>query len=49
MGPAAQNLIKVILYNEVVSIPLSYAEKVLDKNHQGSFSVNEASEDPRDL
>jgi uncharacterized protein len=46
MGAVAQNLIKDILYSQVVETPLFYAEKILDKSHQGELSIKEASEDP---
>ncbi|MGB7961033.1 MAG: alpha/beta fold hydrolase, partial [Nitrososphaeraceae archaeon] len=46
MGVVAQNLIKDILYSQVVETPLFYAEKVLDKSNQGKLSTKEASEDP---
>jgi hypothetical protein len=41
-----QNLIKDILYSQIVETPLFYAEKILDKSHQGKLSIKEASEDP---
>lgn len=46
MGVVAQNLIKDILYSQVVETPLFYAKTVLDKSHQGKISIKEASEDP---
>jgi pimeloyl-ACP methyl ester carboxylesterase len=45
MGAVAQNL-SDILYFQVVSIPLLYAEKVLDHNHDGMLSISEANRDP---
>ncbi|MGC2308992.1 MAG: hypothetical protein WA461_11355 [Nitrososphaeraceae archaeon] len=33
------------LYNGVVGLSLEYAKQVLDKNHNGSFSIQEASQD----
>lgn len=45
MGTVAQNL-GDIQYLQVVSIPLHYAEKVLDHNHDGMLSVAEANENP---
>ena len=33
------------LYYGVVGLPLEYAKQVLDKNHNGSFSLQEASQD----
>jgi uncharacterized protein len=45
MGTVAQNL-GDIQYLQVVSIPLLYAEKVLDHNHDGMLSVSEANENP---
>ncbi len=46
MGAVAQNLIKDILYSQVVETPLFYAEKILNKSQQGKLSIKEASEDP---
>jgi uncharacterized protein len=45
IGAVAQNL-GDIQYLQVVSIPLHYAEKVLDHNHDGMLSVAEANENP---
>jgi hypothetical protein len=45
MGTVAQNL-RNLLYYQAVSIPLLYAEKVLDHNHDGLLSVSEASKNP---
>ena len=44
MGAVAQNMSE-ILYFQVVSLPLLYAKEVLDVNHNGSLSVQEASKD----
>ncbi|MFL6457809.1 MAG: alpha/beta hydrolase, partial [Nitrososphaeraceae archaeon] len=44
MGAVAQNMSE-ILYFQTVSLPISYAQKVLDKNHNGLLSVQEASKD----
>ena len=41
----AQNL-RDIAYFQYVGLPLLYAEKVLDHNHNGSISIQEASKDP---
>jgi len=45
MSTVAQNL-RDILYFQSVYLPLLYAEKVLDHNHNGSISMQEASKDP---
>jgi hypothetical protein len=45
IGAAAQNLHE-LLYFQSVSIPLLYAEQVLDKNHNGLLSVSEANSNP---
>ena len=44
MGALAQNM-SDILYFQTVTLPISYAQKVLDKNHNGLLSVQEASKD----
>ncbi|HZC20765.1 MAG TPA: alpha/beta fold hydrolase, partial [Nitrososphaeraceae archaeon] len=44
MGALAQNMSE-ILYFQTVTLPISYAQKVLDKNHNGLLSVQEASKD----
>jgi hypothetical protein len=44
LGTVAQN-ISEILDNQIVRIPMIYAKQVLDKNHNGLLSVQEASED----
>ncbi len=44
MGALAQNL-NEIGYSQVM-VPVLYAQKVLDHDHNGSISVKEASEDP---
>ena len=44
MGALAQNMSE-ILYFQTVSLPISYAQEVLDKNHNGLLSVQEASKD----
>ena len=42
IGAQAQNL-RDALYFQWVYLPLLYAEKVLDHNHNGSISIQEAS------
>jgi hypothetical protein len=44
MGALAQNASEM-LYFQTVSLPISYVQKVLDKNHNGLLSVREASKD----
>jgi uncharacterized protein len=44
MGTVAQKM-SDILYFQTVTLPISYAQKVLDKNHNGLLSVQEASKD----
>ena len=44
MGALAQNASEM-LYFQRVSLPILYAQKVLDKNHNGLLSVQEASKD----
>jgi uncharacterized protein len=44
MGAIAQNMSE-LLYFQTVTLPISYAQKVLDKNHNGLLSVQEASKD----
>jgi alpha-beta hydrolase superfamily lysophospholipase len=44
MGALAQNMSE-IFYFQTVTLPISYAQKVLDKNHNGLLSVQEASKD----
>ena len=44
MGALAQNASEM-LYFQRVSVPISYAQKILDKNHNGLLSVQEASKD----
>jgi pimeloyl-ACP methyl ester carboxylesterase len=46
MGAVAQNALRDVQYYQEVSAPLLYAERVLDKDHEGMLSVTEASEDP---
>ena len=46
MGAVAQNLIKDILYSQVVTKPVLFAQQFLDHNHNGLISVQEASENP---
>ena len=41
MGTLAQNPVKVIYYNQVVSSPSEYATQVLDKNHTGLISIQQ--------
>ena len=45
MGALAQNL-REIGYSQGVSTPILYAQQVLDHNHNGLISVQEASENP---
>jgi len=45
MGAIAQNL-REIIYLQGVTRPLLYAQQVLDHNHNGFISVQEASENP---
>jgi alpha-beta hydrolase superfamily lysophospholipase len=45
MGAVAQNL-SDISYFQGVSLPLLYAEKVLDHNHDGMLSISEANKNP---
>jgi alpha-beta hydrolase superfamily lysophospholipase len=44
MGALAQNMNEILDF-QAVSLPLLYAKEVLDKNHNGSLSVQEASQD----
>jgi hypothetical protein len=44
MGAFAQNM-SDLLHFQVVTLPILYAQKVLDKNHNGLLSVQEASKD----
>jgi uncharacterized protein len=44
MGALANNM-SDILYYQTVALPVSYAQKVLDKDHNGLLSVQEASRD----
>ena len=44
MAPRIQNPRDVVYYR-LVGLPLEYAKQVLDKNHNGSFSLQEASQD----
>ncbi len=44
MGTVAQNM-SDILFFQTVTLPISYAQKVLDKNHNGLLSIQEASKD----
>jgi pimeloyl-ACP methyl ester carboxylesterase len=46
MGAIAQNALKDVQYYQEVAAPLLYAERVLDRDHKGLFSVAQASEDP---
>ena len=45
MGAVAQNL-REIVYFQIVTNPVLYAQQVLDHNHNGLISVQEASENP---
>ena len=44
MGALAQSMSE-IFYFQTVTLPISYAQKVLDKNHNGLLSLQEASRD----
>ena len=44
IGAAAQNISEIIDF-QLVKLPLLYTKQVLDKNHNGLLSVQEASED----
>jgi hypothetical protein len=44
MGALANNM-SDILYYQTVALPISYAQKVLDKDHNGLLSAQEASRD----
>jgi alpha-beta hydrolase superfamily lysophospholipase len=44
LGTVAQNISEILDY-QIVRIPMIYAKQVLDKNHNGLLSVQEASED----
>jgi pimeloyl-ACP methyl ester carboxylesterase len=44
MAAIAQNMSE-LLYFQTVTLPISYAQKVLDKNHNGLLPVQEASKD----
>ena len=44
MGTLAQNMTD-ILHFQTVTLPLQYAKEVLDKYDDGSFSLQEASQD----
>ena len=46
MGTAAQNLIRDLLYYQVVGLPSLYATQVLDKNHTGLISLQQIVKDP---
>jgi predicted esterase len=46
MGTIAQNMGKVILYNQAVDLPLRYATQVLDKNHTGFVSIQQMTKVP---
>jgi pimeloyl-ACP methyl ester carboxylesterase len=46
MGTGAQNLIDDISHFQVIDNPMAYAHQVLDKNHTGSFSVQQPIEHP---
>ncbi|MFL6524045.1 MAG: alpha/beta hydrolase family protein [Nitrososphaera sp.] len=45
IGAQAQNLRDGVYFQEAY-LPMLYAEKVLDHNHNGSISIQEASKDP---
>ena len=44
MSAVAQNL-RDNAYFQYVSLPMLYAQKVLDHNHKGTISIQEASKD----
>jgi alpha-beta hydrolase superfamily lysophospholipase len=44
MGALAQNMTEILSF-QTVTLPVLYAKEVLDKNHNGSLSVQEASQD----
>ena len=44
MGALAQNMSEILDF-QAVSLPLLYAKEVLDINHNGSLSIQEASKD----
>src|SRR5690606_7362745 len=46
MGAVAQNLIKDILYYQVVDLRANYAKQVLDINHTGMVSIEQIASDP---
>ena len=46
MGAVAQNLIKDILYYQVVDLRSDYAKQVLDTNHTGYISIDRIASDP---
>ena len=46
MGPLAQNAINDVQYYQEVEAPYVYAQKILDKDHKGFITLEEASEDP---
>lgn len=45
MGALAQQFMEP-LYFQLVSTPILYAKKVLDRNHDGLLSVSEAKSNP---
>ncbi|NOJ31793.1 MAG: hypothetical protein DA329_06620 [Candidatus Nitrosocosmicus sp.] len=46
MGAVAQNLIKDILYYQVVDLRYDYAKQVLDTNHTGYIPIDRIASDP---
>ena len=46
MGAVAQNLIKDILYYQIVDLRSDYAKQVLDPNHTGFVSIDQMASDP---
>ncbi|MFL6318297.1 MAG: alpha/beta hydrolase family protein [Nitrososphaeraceae archaeon] len=46
MGAVAQNVVREIGYFQGVTLPLLYAQQVLDHDHNGLLSVQEASKNP---
>jgi pimeloyl-ACP methyl ester carboxylesterase len=46
MGAVAQNVVRELGYFQGVTLPVLYAQQVLDHNHNGLLSVQEASKNP---
>src|SRR5215813_3600343 len=45
MGTVAQNGL-ALEYNQLVGLPIEYANQVLDKNHTGLISIQQVATDP---